>query len=58
MDRWYAFALVVFATTFIVNIVVVAVWPDRSVEWLTSAVVAAVVSVVLTVLARRQSKGR
>lgn len=58
MDRWYAFALVVFATTFIVNIVVVAIWPDRSVEWLTSAVVAAVVSVVLTVLARRQSKGR
>ncbi|MGD2100975.1 MAG: hypothetical protein PVG83_01965 [Acidimicrobiia bacterium] len=58
MDRWYAFAFVVFATTFIVNVVVVALWPDRSVEWLTSAVVAGVVSVVLTVLARRRSDGR
>lgn len=53
MRRWVGFALVVFATTLVVNVVVVSLWPENPVDWLASVVVAATTSVVLTFVYRR-----
>lgn len=54
MSRPIGFALTVFVTTLVVNVAVVAIWPDRSVEWVSSLVVAATASAVLAVLYRKR----
>ena len=54
MSKWLAFALVVFVTTFLANVVVVALWPDSAVEWMTSAVIAAATAVALTLVYGRR----
>lgn len=54
MNSWLGFGVVVFVTTLLVNVVVVALWPDSSVEWLTSAVIAASTAVALTLVYRRR----
>jgi hypothetical protein len=54
MSKWPAFALVVFVPTFLANLVVVALWPDNAVGWITSAVTAAATAVALTLVYRRR----
>jgi hypothetical protein len=54
MSKWLEFGLVVFVTTFLANVIVVALWPDSSVEWITSAVVAASTAIALTLVYRRR----
>lgn len=54
MSKWLAFAIVVFVTTFLANVIVVAFWPDSTVEWITSAVIAAATAVALTLVYRRR----
>lgn len=54
MSKWFAFAIVVFVTTFLANVIAVALWPDSTVEWITSTVVAAATAVALTLVYRRR----
>lgn len=58
MSSWLGFALVVFITTFVANVVVVAIWPDSDVEWATSAVIAASTAIALALVYRRRDKPR
>lgn len=54
MTKWLEFAIVVFVTTFVANVIVVALWPDSAVDWITSAVIASATAVVLTLVYRRR----
>lgn len=49
-----AFAIVVFVAAFLANVIVVALWPDSTVEWITSAVIAAATAAALTLVYRRR----
>jgi len=55
MARRLRFGALVFVTAFVVNVVVVAVWPDGDVDWVTSAVVAAATAIALTAIVARSS---
>lgn len=54
MSSWLVFAIVVFVTTFLANVLVVSFWPESTVDWITSMVVAAASAIALTLIYRRR----
>ncbi|MDH3306381.1 MAG: hypothetical protein OEO77_02490 [Acidimicrobiia bacterium] len=53
MSRKLRFAAVVFTAAFLTNVIVVAMWPDSSVDLATAAVIGLATSAVLTWIEHR-----
>lgn len=54
--RLLEFGAVVFVVTFVVNVLVVALWPDSSIDWAASFIVAGVAAIVLTIIQRTRGR--
>jgi hypothetical protein len=58
MPGWAMYWLLVFASAFIANIVVVALWPDSEPDLYTAAVIGAATATALVVVERMRGRGQ